>query len=121
MRYRELSPTGDYMFGNGEADFLINSPQAVAQVVKTYLKLFLGEWYLNVNDGTPWFQGVLGFHSQAEADEALQQTILSLPGIQNLTNWSSSVSPINRQYSATGTLYTIYGTTPLVLNNLGTL
>lgn len=120
MRYRKLSPTGDYMFGNGQADFLINSPAAVGQVVETYLRLFLGEWYLNVNDGTPWLEGVLGYNSQAEADETLIQTILGLQGVQNLSNWKSTVDPGTRAYvSISATLDTIYGQTDLQMETVG--
>lgn len=122
MRYRQLSPTGDYMFGNGQADFLMNSPETVAQAVETYLRLFLGEWYLNVNDGTPWLEGVLGYNSQAEADETLIQTILGIQGVQNLSNWKSTVDPVTRAYvSISATLDTIYGQTQLQMENVGAI
>lgn len=108
------------MFGNNESDFLINSPETVAQAVKTYLLLFLGEWYLNVNDGTPWFQGVIGFHSQEEADQTLIQTILGIQGVQNVTNWKSSVDPTTRKYtSVSANLQTIYGQTQLEIQSAG--
>lgn len=122
MRYRKLSPTGDYMFGNGQADFLTNSPATVAQEVETYLKLFLGEWYLNVNAGTPWLEGVLGYNSQEEADQTLQNTILGLQGVQNLTNWKSSYDPTTRRYtSISAILDTIYGQTQLQMENVGAI
>lgn len=122
MRYRKLSSTGDYMFGNGQADFLTNSPETVAQAVRTYLRLFLGEWYLNVNDGTPWLEGVLGYNSQEEADETLQNTILGIQGVQNLTNWKSTYDPATRRYtSISGVIDTIYGRTELQMENVGAI
>lgn len=39
MRYRVLSPTGDYTFGQGPGEFLVNSPAAVAQAIGTRLRL----------------------------------------------------------------------------------
>ena len=120
MRVRKLSPMGDYMFGNGQVDFLVNSPETVGQIVETYLRLFLGEWYLNVNDGTPWLEGVLGYNSQAEADLTLQQVILGLPGVQNIRNWSSTVDPTTRAYSSlSAVLDTIYGQSALQMENVG--
>jgi hypothetical protein len=127
MRYRALSPTGDYQFGNGQLDFLINSPEAVAQAVETYLRLFLGEWFLNVNDGTPWLEGVFGYNSQEEADQTLIQTILAINQngqllVQDLNNWQSTVDPKTRSYSSlSATLDTIYGQTQLQMENLGAL
>ena len=122
MRYRALSPTGDYQFGNGQADFLINSPAAVAQAVETYLRLWLGEWYLNVNDGTPWLEGVFGYNSKDEADQTLIQTVLGVQGVQDISNWQSTVDPITRAYtSITATLDTIYGQTQLQMENIGAL
>lgn len=122
MRVRQLSPTGDYQFGNGQLDFLINSPQAVAQVVETSLRLWLGEWYLNINDGTPWLEGVFGYNSKDEADQTLIQTILGVQGVQDLTNWNSTVDPVTRAYtSISATLDTIYGQTQLQMENIGAL
>lgn len=122
MRYRKLSPTGDYVFGNGQLDFLINSPEAVAQAVETYLRLWLGEWFLNLNDGTPWLEGVFGYNSQDEADQTLIQTVLGIQGVQDLTNWKSTVNPVTRAYvSVNATLDTIYGQTALQMENIGAL
>jgi len=122
MRYRKLSPDGDYMFGNGEADFLVNSPETVAQAVDTYLRLWLGEWYLNVNDGTPWLEGVMGYNSKDEADATLIQTILGIQGVQNLSNWSSTFDPVKRKYtSITAVLDTIYGRTQLQMESVGAI
>lgn len=122
MRYRKLSATGDYMFGNSQADFLVNSPEAVAQAIETTLRLFLGEWYLNVNDGTPWLEGVFGYNSKDEADETLQAAVLGVQGVQNLTNWTSSVDPQTRKYtSISAVVDTIYGQTQLQLENIGAI
>jgi len=122
MRYRKLSPTGDFVFGNGQADFYINSPEAVAQAVETYLRLWLGEWYLNLNDGTPWLEGVFGYNSQAEADQTLIETIIGVQGVQNLSGWESTVDPTTRAYSSlSATLDTIYGQTQLQMENIGAL
>lgn len=110
------------MFGNGQADFLTNSPEAVAQAVETTLRLWLGEWYLNTNDGTPWLEGVFGYNSQEEADQTLIQTVLGVQGVQDITNWQSSVDPVTRKYtSVSATLDTIYGKTQLQMENIGAL
>ena len=44
MRYRKLTETGDYSFGNGSLDY-ISGVAAIAQAVKTRIMLFLAEWW----------------------------------------------------------------------------
>jgi hypothetical protein len=122
MRYRKLTASGDYSFGNGALDFYVNTPEAVAQAIETTLKFFLGEWYLNVNDGTPWVQSILGFHSQEDADEALIQVVYNVQGVQNVSNWQSTYDPETRQYTSISAIVdTIYGQTVLDISNLGGL
>lgn len=128
MRYRKLSPTGDYVFGQGSLNFFINTPAGVAQAVKTSLLLWLGEWYLNIEDGVPYLVGIIGKHSQTSADAIIQQTILGVTVLDSLTlsptqavvsidNYSSSINPLTRAYNVTATLNTIYGPTELQVQN----
>lgn len=54
MRYRREDADGDYTFGSGDDTWLINSPEAVAQAVKTRFELWYGQWFLDTTEGTPW-------------------------------------------------------------------
>lgn len=118
LRYRKLSPTGDYSFGGGQADFYINVPAAVAQAVQTRLLLWLGEWYLNTSDGTPYLESILGKHSQQTADTVIQDQILNTQGMINISEYSSELDPDTRSMTVTNcTINTIYGTTPVDLSN----
>lgn len=114
MRYRQLSPSGDMTFGSGQLNFLINTPEAVAQAVMTSLLLWLGEWYLDITDGTPYPEGVLGRHSQAQADAVIIARIQQVQGVVDIVNFKSVVDPLTRAYTVIGgTLNTIYGVTQL--------
>lgn len=122
MRVRALTPTGDYAFGSSQLNFLVNSPAAVAQVVETTLRLWLGEWYLDTTIGTPYVEGVLGKHSQAQADSTLISIITGVQGVLSIQNFQSVIDPVTRTYSEVGgTLDTIYGETQLQIQNLGNL
>jgi hypothetical protein len=119
VRYRKLSSTGDYTFGSGSQNFFINSPDAVGQAVQTALRLWLGEWYLNINDGTPYPEGVLGKHSQAVADATIVSRIRKVQGVVDITNYQSTIDPVTRKYtSVSGTLTTAYGTIQIQVANL---
>ncbi|MBZ8873882.1 hypothetical protein H5S67_26565, partial [Escherichia coli] len=52
MRYRREDADGDYTFGSGDDTWLINSPEAVAQAVKTRFELWYGQWFLDTTEGT---------------------------------------------------------------------
>jgi hypothetical protein len=50
MRYRREDDDGDYTFGQGDDTWLINSPEAVAQAIKTRFELWYGQWFLDTTD-----------------------------------------------------------------------
>lgn len=110
MRYRILSPTGDYVFGLTTSEFLINSPAAVAQAVLTSLKLLQGEWFLDSTQGTPWLQDVIGTNTAPLYDQVIRAAIAAVPGVNNIVSYSSSRSAA-RALTITVTLDTIYGQT----------
>lgn len=118
MRYRKLTTTGDYSFGHGLLDFWIDVPMAVGQNVQTWLQLWQGEWYLNTADGTPYLTNILGKQTQASADAALQQTILSINGVTDIASYESTVNSSNRSMSVSAMIDTVYGQTPVQIAEL---
>lgn len=119
MRVRKLSPTGDYQFGNGQADFYQDVPEAVGQVCVTRLKLWLGEWFLDVEDGTPYMQTLLGKHPNLleSANVTVQQRAIDTQGALDVKNFESALDPDTRAYSASFDLDTIYGPTQVQIDN----
>lgn len=113
MRYRALDENGDYEFGHGSSDFLVNSPSAVGQAVLTRLKLWLGEWFIDPADGTPWLTEITGAHTQGVRDMAIKQRILGTQGVASITSYSSFLDIGTRQFSVTVEIGTIYGLTSL--------
>lgn len=113
MKYRKLDASGDYTLGT-QADFYVNSPTAVAQAVKTRLALWVGEWFLNVTEGMPWNEQVLGKRLRGKNyDTAIRQRILGTDGVSEIADYSSSIDPDTRALSVSATITTAYGTTQL--------
>lgn len=109
MRYRKLDPAGDYTLGSG-ADFLVNSPEAVAQAVKTRLALWKGEWFINTADGTPYMGDILGKRYQRQnPDSVIKQRILGTPGVTEITSYSSAFDGSTRTFTVAATINTDYG------------
>jgi hypothetical protein len=109
MRYRALSPTGDYVFGKRET-FLQDSPETVAQAALTRLKLFAGEWFLDSAEGLD-LKNILGVNTAATRDAEVQERILGTLGAKSITEYSSNVD--GRSFSVNATIDTIYGTTTI--------
>lgn len=114
MRYRILSATGDYVFGRS-GEFLVNSPQSVAQAIMTRLKLMTGEWFLDTSEGTPYDTQILGYGTQGTRDVAIQTRILDTPGVESIEEYTSSVDA-DRRMTVTARVQTIYGAVDIVVD-----
>lgn len=117
MRYRKLTNTGDYSFGNGQLDFYRDVPAAVGQSVETRILLWLGEWFLDIEDGTPFLQGILGKYSQVTANTTIQDRILTTDGVVSIENYRSNIDVDNRAMTVECDINTIFGPTALKISN----
>lgn len=111
MRYRREDADGDYTFGRGDNTWLINSPETVAQAIKTRFLLWYGQWFLDTTTGTPWIQSVLGKQKPEIYNMAIRQRILDTAGVDSISDFNTTVNSATRRVSFTATVNTIYGTT----------
>lgn len=114
MRYRALSASNDYVFGQGVGEFLVNTPQAVAQAVATRLRLAQGEWWLDKTEGTPYSTQILGFQTQDLYDQAIKERILDTRDVILIESYSSFLDQ-DRALSIDCRLNTVYGQATLQL------
>lgn len=108
MRYRQLDENFDYTISK----FLVDSPECVGQAVKTRLLLWMGEWFMDTNDGTPYLQDIVGVDTNYDLE--IKARILETPGVNEIIEYSSSVNEL-RQLSVNTTLDTIYGQTTVTI------
>jgi len=112
MRYRRLDENGDMTFGLQQSNFYRDVPEAPAQAILTRLRLWYGEWYLDITLGVPYQGGVLGKYTSESADIVLRDVILNTPGVLAILTYESSYNPDTRVYTVNGTVSTIYGEAP---------
>lgn len=117
MRYRKLSATGDYVFGNGQLDFYRDVPEAVGQAVKTRLLLWLGEWYLNIVSGTLFMQGILGKKSIEQANVTIQDRVINTQGVTDISNYESALNANTRAFAVKFDVDTVYGPSKVEIDN----
>lgn len=110
MRVRKIDPVLGRQFGGGQQSFWVNVPDAPAQCVLTRLGLWVGDWYLNVDDGTPWATQVIGRYTGSTRDAAVCARILGTPGVSQITLYSSSLNTETRRWTMNATVETLYGT-----------
>jgi hypothetical protein len=109
MLYRAQSNTGDYTFGFGRACFL-SGREAVAQAIKTKLKLFQGDFWEDTSDGLPFFQEIAGQKDKATIDLLFQARVLQTPEVASIASFTSELGA-DRRYTATMTVTTNTGET----------
>lgn len=108
MRYRALSADRDYTFGQGQANFLINNPEAVGQAVLTRLLLLQGQWFLDVTEGLPLFTQIIGKGTYPLYDQAIKNRVLGTEGVVEILTYSSELNPETRKLEVAMTISTIY-------------
>jgi hypothetical protein len=96
-------------FGQGQGSLFINTPEGVGQEIITRLNLWLGQWYLNLTDGTPWLTKVLGKFTGSTADATIQDRVLGSTGVLSIVSYSSSLNRTSRGFSVSMTVQTQFG------------
>lgn len=108
---RALGPTGDPLEGNGARDFL-SDIDAVGQIIMTRIKLFQGEWWENLQAGTPMFQSILGQENASQTSvisAILQSRIASAPYVEDILNLVCTYTPATRHLAFSCTVRTQFG------------
>jgi hypothetical protein len=96
-------------FGNQQGDFHRDSPAGVAQCIGTRLRLWTGEWFLDVEEGTPYMGGVLGVRTRATIEPSLRHRIAGTPGFSVFASFDLTLEPETRDFSLHCEVDTIYG------------
>ena len=107
MRYRAMTPEGDYVFGPASR-FLADTPECVAQAVMTRVRLFVGEWFLDSREGLDRAQ-ILGYGTQQTRDAEIKERILGTQGVTRIAEYSSRVDATTRSFTVACTIDTAFG------------
>lgn len=109
MKYRKIDSDGDMVFGHGNADYLKDTPECVAQAAVTRLRLLRGEWFLDLTEGTPYAQGVLGKHTKDSYDFVIRQRVLETEGVTSIEEYESIFDGETRALTVNIRINTVYG------------
>lgn len=97
--------THDLVFVNGQSLVTQTQAEVVAQRLKITLYTFLGEWFLDTSIGVPYFQQIFGKgRTKSAVDVIFQRFISNDPGVIEIREFQSTLSPQGRGYSMTFTV-----------------
>ncbi len=92
-----LNSDGDlYLVNNSLA--MVDGAAAITQHLAIRYRFFLGEWFLDVNAGVPWFRDVLVKRSSfAVVHELLKNVALDTPGVLELLAFNFVLESATRE------------------------
>ena len=83
---------------------------AVAQIILTRLKLLQGEWFEDLNQGTPLFQQLLGKPTTSDGVLlVLRKRIIETPYVTGMSNASVTYKGESRAFTFSATVQTQFG------------
>jgi len=112
MTVRAIDPvTGDIVTSGTQ---FINGREEIAQTVATRLRLFLGEYFRDITDGTPWWEQILGKpKSLSAAEAAIKNRIIRTDGVVRLLSFKTDYDLVTRKYTVDCGILTTFGETAL--------
>lgn len=109
MRDFKLDSSNDIIILNRDIA-PVSDPEAIAQNVKQRLLMFTNEWFLNLGEGTSWFEDILvKGQRQYIVEDILKARIRDTAGVTDLTAFKL-VQAGERSISVTFTATTANGT-----------
>jgi hypothetical protein len=111
-----LTANLDYAYGQGSANYLVDSRAAVAQEVFTTLMLLQGEWFLDTTAGVPWLTQVMGVNTIPLYDQVIKQAILNVQAVTAIASYTSILNRATRVLAVTVTIDTQFGITQVQAN-----
>ena len=74
-----------------------NGKEETRQAMICCLRLFLGEYFLDATEGTPWFQSILGKTSRDIAEANIKQRLLAAKGVLTINRFEMDLDMKNRK------------------------
>ncbi len=76
---------------------IIDGADEVTQRVRARLRMFRGEWFLDTERGTPYFQTIFAKGTSSDAiAAAIKREILTVLGVVELLKYSQEINPATR-------------------------
>lgn len=81
-----INSTNDLQADHNGLLVLVEHNAQLLQKIRQRLKLFYGEWFLDVRRGVPYFENILGAHDTTMVSAILTHEIQQEPEVKNVIN-----------------------------------
>lgn len=108
MSFRNLDNNGDWTFGLGRNNYVIEN-QEIALNIKTRVLSFLGDCFFATDEGIDYWN-LLEYNKQDQLENAIASTIAATDGVQKVNNVDIIIGS-NRRMTVSYSIYTIYSQT----------
>lgn len=114
-----LNLNGDALITGGSLS-LVDGVDAVAQLLNQRLRFFLGEWFLGLDKGIPYFEKIFQKNPDpGVVDSLLKDTILGTPGILRLLTFDIVLDTATRVMTVAGSAVSSTGVINFNVENIG--
>ena len=107
--------TRDLLVVDGDLSFVPTEQELTRQVAITTLKAFKGEWFRNIDYGTPWIVNennpisIMGKTSKSFFDSQIRLSLLSNPQVLEIVSYSTTLDAVSGQMSMSSVIRSAEG------------
>lgn len=94
-----LDSSGDLVFTDGKLQMLYDD-EAILQSLRTRLLLCLGDWFLDLGEGTDWIGSILGKHDDSVRRAELRRRAVGTDGVASVQRIEITHDYASRESSA---------------------
>ena len=110
MSVRKVTSDGDWTFGKGLADYVSGSEE-IKQNVVTRLRSFTDDYFLNVDEGSPWIELFGNLGTERQILRAIEKSVAQTNGVLSITELKLLDTDSNRNARIAVTYTDVYNTT----------
>lgn len=85
-------------------DHFVTGKTETQQACICRLRLFLGEYFLDATDGTPWYQSILGKTARDIAEANIKQRMITTRGVMAINTFQMDSDNKKRTFTVMATL-----------------
>lgn len=106
--------TGDLAFKDNDL-VLVSGSEQLVQNLKIRLRFFLGEWFLDITKGLPFYEDILVKNPNLpDIDNIIKAQITETEDVTELLEYVSDYDPVLRTYSIQFKVRSIFGISDLI-------